>query len=170
MDVAWFLIQHGADTTKDRRGSTPLHLLSENGDVLAWLSQLCDHSIVDFAQLLVDYGADVSAKNNSGLPPLHWASRCGDMDLARFLVERGADVSAKDNSGSTPLHWASGCGDIDLARFLVEHGANVSARDEWGSTPLHRAQQCGHMDLAQVLIQHGANATPQMQQPICIIT
>ena len=42
--------------------------------------------------MLVEHGADVSAQDEDGRTPLHWASSRGDVDVARMLVERGADT------------------------------------------------------------------------------
>jgi ankyrin repeat protein len=84
---------------------------------------------VDLAQLLIDYGADVTASDKGGSTLLHRASRNGHVRLARLLVEHGADATAQDNDGSTPLHQASRRGSVDLARsLLAAHHAAVGDR------------------------------------------
>lgn len=55
------------------------------------------------AGLLIDKGADVSAKDNSGMTPLHYTAEDGDIYVAELLVASGADVNTKDNDGKTPL-------------------------------------------------------------------
>jgi ankyrin repeat protein len=73
----------------------------------------------------------VTAQDNDGSTPLHFAVWVGNLDPARLLVDHGADVTlaAQDIQGSTPLHRAVKEGSVDLARLLVMHGADVSAKD-----------------------------------------
>ena len=62
---------------------------------------------VDCVRLLIDHGADVSAKDETHTTPLHLASSSGIPEIAQLLIERGADVTARDKSAKTPLHLAS---------------------------------------------------------------
>ncbi len=149
VEVARFLVEHGADATaQDEDGSTPLHRVSEDGHV-------------EVARVLVEHGADVTTQNKNGWTPLHEATVRGSVDIARFLVEHGADASAQKEHGTTPLHHASFYGHVDLAQLLVDYGADVTASDKGGSTPLHRASRNGHVRLAWLLVEHGANAMAQ---------
>src|SRR6267142_1077443 len=149
VEVARFLVQHGADTTaRDKHGQTPLYQASSVGHI-------------NLAQFLVEHGADATAQVEGGWTPLHGASSWGHIELVQFLVERGADATAQVEGGWTPLHGASSWGHIELVQFLVERGADVAAQDERGWTPLHGASEGGHIELAQLLVQHGADATAQ---------
>jgi len=91
-------------------------------------------------QDLIKRGADVEAKNNKGLTPLHFASRDNHIEIAKLLLERGADVEAKNNKGQTPLYWASWYNAIETAKLLLDRGANVEAKAIWGYTPFHMAR------------------------------
>ena len=62
---------------------------------------------VDIVQLLVEQGADVTAKDKSFSTPLHLALSFGTPEIVRLLIERGADITAEDESRRTPLHLAS---------------------------------------------------------------
>ena len=62
---------------------------------------------VEIVQLLVEQGADVTAKDRSFSTPLHLASSFGTPEVVRLLIERGADITAEDESRRTPLHLAS---------------------------------------------------------------
>ena len=57
------------------------------------------------AQLLIDAGASVDARNNYGMTPLHEQVIRGRIAIARLLLEAGADVNARDERGWTPLQW-----------------------------------------------------------------
>jgi len=91
---------------------------------------------------LLDAGAGVSARDDDGLTPLHWAVKGGAIDegdapeVTKVLIDHGADVNARDDHGWTPLFYAY---DVpEIAEVLVDHGADVNARNDRGATPLHQ--------------------------------
>ena len=58
----------------------------------------------DTVRALLDWGAEVNARADSGQTPLHL---CADAGIAEMLVDAGADPGAKDDEhGTTPLVWA----------------------------------------------------------------
>lgn len=77
------------DTTKD----TLLHCLTLS-------------SSFEMMKILVEFGADVNAKNNSGHTPLHYAMSYGSIKNIQFLLEHKADLNAKNEFGNTPLQIA----------------------------------------------------------------
>ena len=53
-------------------------------------------------------GADIHAKDEKGITPLHYAAWSGNMSIVKYLTAKGADIHAKDEQGSiTPLHHAA---------------------------------------------------------------
>src|SRR5579871_1190745 len=78
---------------RDSDASTPLHCAAWKGHA-------------EVAALLLDFGADIQAKNNNGHwgdTPLHAAAHVNQRAVAELLITRGADIHAKNASGSTPL-------------------------------------------------------------------
>jgi hypothetical protein len=65
------------------------------------------HSYVNIIKLLIEYGADVNVKDESGQTPLLIAATVPYLEGIRVLIENGADVNAMDNEGNTPLKIAS---------------------------------------------------------------
>ena len=57
------------------------------------------------AEILLDSGVDVNARNNDGAIPLHFASRGGHLKIVWMLLNRRADIRARDQNYKTPLHW-----------------------------------------------------------------
>ena len=143
---------------------TPLHVGSKQGHL-------------EFARILIERGADVSAQDKEGHTPLHLASQAGEVEVVRMLIERGADVGTQNKVGQTSLHVVS----LDenwghphfgyqrfgtssrpqVARMLIERGADVSVQDKEGHTPLHLASQKGRPEVAHMLIESGADASAQ---------
>lgn len=55
------------------------------------------------AQMLLDSGADINAKDDSGSTPLFTAAFQSKRNILKFLVEKGADLEARNNNELTPL-------------------------------------------------------------------
>lgn len=56
-------------------------------------------------QLLLDYGADPNARNESNEVPLGYACCYEQWDAAELLIKRGADVNGIEEEGMTHLDW-----------------------------------------------------------------
>ena len=79
---------------------------------------------VEIVRLLMEKGADVTAKDKGLSTPLHLASSLGNPEIVRLLIERGADITAKDGRHRIPLHIACalsrvGPEDVLLLIFLT---------------------------------------------------
>ena len=119
-------------------------------------------------QKLIEYDADIDARDGDGWTPLSWASRghfFEDGSVHRILLERGADVNARaDDDGFTPLHRASEHGALEIVRLLLKHGADVEAVSGNGKTALQvvgtatyrRANQGRCEETRRLLVEHGA--------------
>ena len=59
------------------------------------------------AQLLLEHGAEVNARDSRRNTPLLGASEYGHLEVARLLVENGADIDAEDDEGRTAFQVAS---------------------------------------------------------------
>jgi ankyrin repeat protein len=147
--VEFLIIEHSQDV-HSRLGMfalnlTPLHLASGSGHAEA-------------TRILIEHGADVSARNKYGDSPLHMASGRKNAEVARMLIEHGADASARNGMGDTPLHKALYSAKVDVSRMLIERGTDVNAQNDNGLAPLHVASVHGVTEIACMLIEHGADA------------
>lgn len=144
VDMTKLLIEKGAKLERDKKakfGICPLTNALMKGHI-------------EIALLLISKGANVQAKHNSGMTPLHWAAVMKDTSVAEVLLSKGARVNARDENGMTPLHFAAANGYIESVKLLLSKGANVNAKVE-GKTPLDMAIEEGHVKTADVLRRHG---------------
>ena len=119
-------------------GDTALHVAAAAYDV---------HT----AQLLIEHGGLVRARNRRGAEPLHYAADGapdgprwnpqGQRDVIRSLVGAGADPNARDASGVAPLHRAVRTRCSGAVQALLDNGADPKLMNGRGSTPLHLAVQ-----------------------------
>jgi ankyrin repeat protein len=79
----------------------------------------------EITRVLVEAGADPSARQPGEEAPLHWAASSDDWHVAAALIDTGADINAPDGSIGTPLANAVGYACWDVARLLVARGAEV---------------------------------------------
>jgi ankyrin repeat protein len=109
-----FLLEQGAEVNAAdaQTGETALHA------ALASTMAAAQGRVV---QLLLQAGADVSARTLDGAPtgslmrdartraetPLHRAAAFAEADTLELLLAAGADREARDAGGDTPLAWAS---------------------------------------------------------------
>lgn len=112
----------------------------------------------DVARLLIDGGADVSARTIAtadklphscsvcswkpsigGFTPLLFAARSGDIATARMLIEVGVDPNEGTIEHGNSLVIASAGGHVDLALFLLQMGVDIKSADDTGLTALHHA-------------------------------
>ena len=93
-------------------GMTGLHLAWAQGDLKG-------------AQVFLENGADVEAKDNVERTPLHFAAANGrNIDLIVELISKGATVDAQSLGGDTPLMKAIMFDNVDAVVALLEKGAS----------------------------------------------
>jgi ankyrin repeat protein len=159
-------LAHGADAdAKNDNGVTPLHVLSE--------SEIDDEDdFLDYALLLLKYGAEVNRRDNDNDTPLHLAILRDQFKLAEILLEHSADADAENNNGLTPLHILSeryiedGGKILNLVPLLLKHGAAINSRNKNWNTPLHLAILRNRFELAEILLELGADSCAENKKGI----
>ena len=100
---------------------------------------------------------DGQSRAGSGLTPLMYAAKNGNIESVNALIELGADVNTVDHSGRTPLIHAA-CGGSDACVvMLIDKGADMNKSAADGFTPLIAAAEQGHFKCIEVLLQAGAD-------------
>jgi ankyrin repeat protein len=70
--------------------------------------------------ILINYGANASAHDGTGVTALMFAARDGYTDIIKILLANGADKTAVDIRGETALDMAEANGQSEVARLLEE--------------------------------------------------
>ena len=72
-------------------------------------------------QFLLDKGADLHARDRTGIDALGRAARSADLEAVRFLVERGCDPN-QPAPGRSAIETAFGGRDLALTEYLMSKG------------------------------------------------
>ena len=149
------LFSRGADiNATDEAGDSVLHIASFRGHT----------SVVD---LLCEGGANVTAKNHSGLAPLHIAAMQPreNVPIVKLLLEYGAQINQRTSGDDyTPLSIAVNEGRSSIVKCLLTAGANINIPDWKGHLPLHRAAFRGKNEEAALLLDAGAGTESRCRQ------
>lgn len=144
------LAKLGADASiPDDWGRPPLHM--------ALFGAASEREKAEVLKALVDRGAPVDGRDNSGRAALAHAARLGFAEAASILLSRGADPNAQGQDGQGPLHWAATRNHILVAKALLAAGADPNLAEEAGRTPMHWAGLNGSATLCGALAKAGAN-------------
>lgn len=147
--LEWLLVS-GADVSyvKDAKVGTLAHRAVKNDDV-------------DCLRILAKYGADLDARDISGMTPLHLATSCGFVSCMVFFLSQGANIEARDNNSNSPLLTAAMYGQVAALVLLLGNGAEVDICSEAGTTALCYASASLSLPMVISLLEHGANPNRQ---------
>ncbi len=111
----------------------------------------------DAIRLLVEAGADLTARQDDGRSVFAGAARCGCLDIVERMLKEGHGLldDTRDNTlvdapekeliddyvdtRASALHFAAEGRHPKMVELLLEHGAEINGRDIWGRSPLHYA-------------------------------
>jgi len=158
------LLASGLDPNRKHSGQTPLIYACENG-----------HDQI--AQVLLDNGAYVDARDRYGQTALHWCARNGQGRCAQLLVSRGADTTIESRLGETPVSIARQRVNLDVTRAIlhkmtgdfpcegvVKAGLNPNRRTSQ-ETPLRNSVRSGTTPTTTQGPTPVAKATPEPELP-----
>ncbi len=102
-----------------------------------------------FATLLIEYGADVNVRTESGFGLFHSVSNLKDVS---FLLKHKCNphVITKDNY--SPLHGVVYKGNVFLVKFFIIKGFSALQKDDYDTTPLSLAVQISDLKIFEVLV------------------
>ena len=86
-------------------------------------------------ELLLQFMADVNAKESTGSTALLLACNQGHAEIVTTLLQHDADINLSDSDGQTPLHDAVANKDLTIVHSLLSSNkCSVHLRNEYGRT------------------------------------
>lgn len=104
---------------------------------------------------LLDGGAEVNARDDSGRNAVLAATQGGHVEAARLLIARGADVNAQDAIQDSAFLLAGANGHTEIVRLALKAGADFKRVNRYGGTALIPACHHGHVETVRVLVTSG---------------
>jgi hypothetical protein len=81
-----------------------------------------------FLFLLIEKGANVNARDDAGMLPIHFAARRGHMGLIYALARMGANFEAQTNNGMWPIDFVAQGADLTISgQIAAEIGRGTTA-------------------------------------------
>lgn len=115
-----------------------------------------ENPTIDFIKtvdVLMEYHADIEAKDGDGWTALMIASSINQVDMVKILLDKGASTETKDNTNWTALLVASYAGQIKSVRVLIDRGADLTVVSNAQSTATALAYKNGFLGVMEVIRQ-----------------
>lgn len=119
---------------------------------------ICVFSSADdenLVKILLEHGADASAKADSDLTPLMFTAYMNIPNIAKLLIEHKADVNLTNVHGYAPLHNAVWDGHEELVKIFLNANALHDVRALDGNTPLSLSCHGGQWPITSLLLTLG---------------
>lgn len=100
---------------------------------------------------LISNGANVNARYQFNMTPLHWAARGFDANIVELLITYGADVNNKDADNNTPLMTAVSEENIDAVKILIANEAELNVKNSENDTAFSIALESDNNDLKTII-------------------
>ncbi len=174
--VVELLIDSGADINLVNNDSESAFVIATQENQLEIIDLLIMSGVLDYVHLnnklleacflgnyeevgrLIDGGADVNARDDSGETVLMRAVYYMYSDIVELLIRSGADVnSIYPESGDTVLMNAVYKEYIDIIELLLKFGADPNIKNFSGDTALTWADRKEHKEIMELLVNYGAD-------------
>lgn len=161
--IVRFLLQAGARVNAQGHSGqlSPLHC--------ALISKMSPRRQI--VKLLIESGADCSAKGPSAMTPLHYSAKSGDVEIVKMILAKGtSDINSQNSDRATPILEASRAGNLEIVQLLLENGADASIRNSEKLSALSCAVYEGHRSIVDKLLErHNATSTEANIDEIVVV-
>ncbi|CAF0975888.1 unnamed protein product, partial [Brachionus calyciflorus] len=123
----------------DVNSNTSLHMATENG-----------HSSI--VSLLLDYGADVTIKNEENITALDLSCRLGFFEISKNIINNCTNFNEREKLNEYPLHTACYEGAYEVVKLLLHKGVPIDQLNSQNKNCLEIAIQQGHREVIRVLL------------------
>jgi serine/threonine-protein phosphatase 6 regulatory ankyrin repeat subunit B len=112
----------------------------------------------ELAQLLIDKGANIDARNRTGWTALIWASVNGYKEMVELLIKNGANLNIKNIDGWSALIGAVFKNHYNIAQLLIENGIVVNVEDKYLISAMIFTYDKGYSKLFKLLFEAEVNS------------
>eukprot|EP00833_Pecoramyces_ruminatium_P014841 jgi/Orpsp1_1/1188873/evm.model.d7180000067864.1 len=115
------------------RGKANINLANGEGNTPLILA--CQNDIINIPKLLVDYGAEINARNTQDQSSalLVTINSC-NYSMMKYLIDHGADINIRNCRGETPLMIACKINNKYMAEYLLKRKPDKTIHDCDGHT------------------------------------
>ena len=135
--IAQYLIEQGAD----------VHWQAENKRSL--LFYVDDP---EMAQLLIDKGIDINARDQWQNVAMHMQALYGRTEVVKALIQNKANPNSLNESSESPIFWALEQEHNQTAEIMAENGANIHLQNSGQISLLHIAADMGNAQAVEWLL------------------
>ncbi|CAL4060386.1 unnamed protein product, partial [Meganyctiphanes norvegica] len=123
---------------------------NEDSNTALHLASLEGH--VEVIKILLEFGANVEARNTALWTPLDCAASKGHVGSCLLLLDYDSPLDPMDKNKTTPLLLAARDGHVQVTKLLLERGASLDACDAKGRNALELSISNGRRDVAMAII------------------
>lgn len=159
-------LENSADLfTVNRYGNSPV-MVAVKSISMAEINSRSTSTLHDMLDFLIEQGADVNLKNQSGISPLLEAVKHGDTKALKKLVASGrVDLDTRDKDGNNAMMFlliessfvASSEKFVPMCKILLDAGMNINAVNNRNETVLMLSIVKDIRDMVRFLIESGAD-------------
>jgi len=120
----------------------------------------CNYGSIELIRLLIERGAQVNAKDDTGFSPLLYSVKQGFLPQAVYLLHHKADLTTRDANGCSVVHWAAYKNHVFMLELFKRLGFDLNCTDATGLTPLDRALQSDGYQAVKYLLENGDGKMP----------
>eukprot|EP01112_Ceratiomyxa_fruticulosa_P011415 TRINITY_DN3095_c0_g1_i1.p1 TRINITY_DN3095_c0_g1~~TRINITY_DN3095_c0_g1_i1.p1 ORF type:complete len:883 (+),score=188.59 TRINITY_DN3095_c0_g1_i1:158-2806(+) len=144
--IVKYLLDNGCEDLEygDKNYCTPLFIASQNG-------------LIEMMETLIQYGANVDARNTNDSSPIFGAVGKNQMEAVKTLLKHKADINLTNNRYYNALFIAVNFAYFEMIEFLIDAGIDMECRDGSNYTPLMSASYANHVKIVKILVEKGAN-------------
>jgi len=112
----------------------------------------CKTGDLDLVERLLERGADVHRRTQTGGSTMMYASLGNHVQVAKRLLQHAVDINAQGSNGWSATTIAAAKGFTEMLTFLLANGVDANLLDVYQWSPLMRAVDNRHYAAVKVLL------------------